>query len=45
MEPQLESYVPLLLKKAIDTNAFISEAAADGLGTICVVCSESKVIS
>ena len=45
MEPDLDHITKLLLKKAADTNIFISEEADKALAQMCTNCQESKVLS
>ena len=44
-DPILDNVIPMLLKKAADTNAFIAEEAEKALVIACETCSESKIIS
>jgi hypothetical protein len=44
-DPILDNVIPMLLKKAADTNAFIAEEAEKALVKACETCSESKIIS
>lgn len=45
MDPLVDQILPALVKKAADTNAFISESADATLVTICSTLSENKVFS
>jgi hypothetical protein len=45
MDPLIDSILPPLLKKAADTNVFISESADQALVTICSRLSEPKVFT
>lgn len=44
VEPDLDSILKLLLKKASDTNIFISEEAEKALISMCNHCNEIKVL-
>ena len=44
MEPDLDPLIKVLLKKASDTNTFISEEAEKALITLCNNCNSSKVV-
>jgi flavorubredoxin len=44
VEPDLDNIIKLLLKKATDTNIFISEEAEKALVTMCNNCNETKVL-
>jgi hypothetical protein len=44
-DPILDNVIPMLLKKAADTNAFIAEEAEKALVKAWENCSESKIIS
>ncbi|CEL92655.1 unnamed protein product [Vitrella brassicaformis CCMP3155] len=45
MDPELETCVPVCLKKAADTNTFIAEEAERTLRSLCSSASEGKTIS
>lgn len=45
VEPELDQIVPVLLKKAADTNIFISEEGGVAMQSMCVSCNENKVSS
>jgi hypothetical protein len=40
MDPHIDALIPPLLKKAADSNHFISESAENGLITICTCLNE-----
>jgi hypothetical protein len=40
MEPDLDGIIKILIKKASDTNTFISEEAEKALTTMCNSCSD-----
>ena len=40
---QIETMMPCLLKKASDTNAFISDVGRSALTALCLNCSEGKI--
>jgi hypothetical protein len=44
MEPDLEILLKVLLRKATDTNSFISEEAEKALISMCNNCQDSKVL-
>jgi hypothetical protein len=44
LDPMVASMLPLLLKKAADTNAFISEEASKSLALVCDNCNPVKTI-
>jgi flavorubredoxin len=44
IEPDLDNIIKQLLKKATDTNIFISEEAEKALVSMCNNCNESKVL-
>jgi len=44
VEPDLDGIIKLLLKKASDTNIFISEEAEKALISMCNNCNESKIL-
>jgi hypothetical protein len=44
VEPDLDPIIKLLLKKAYDTNIFISEEAEKSLSAMANNCNESKVL-
>ena len=43
LDPSVDAVLPHLLKKAADTNIFISETADKALTALCTYCSEYKV--
>lgn len=45
LDSYLESVVPILIKKSIDTNEFISEEAQNALNSMCKQCGEHKTIT
>ncbi|RHY25341.1 hypothetical protein DYB32_008375 [Aphanomyces invadans] len=45
MDPEMDTVIPLLLKRAADTNAFLSEAAAQTLAAVVQTCSAGKVLA
>lgn len=45
VEPDLDTVSSLILRKAVDTNVFISEAANKALIAMCQYCSEGKVVN
>lgn len=45
LEPHIDLVLPPLLKKATDTNHFISDQAENALVIICHACNESKMLN
>ena len=45
MEADIDNFLLIALKKASDTNLFISESAAHALNSMCLSCSETKVLN
>jgi len=45
MDPSIESIIPILLKRAADTNIFISSQADQALVAACQNCSEVKILA
>ena len=45
VDHELDIVVPVLMKKATDTNIFLSEEAETALANMCAHCSESKVVA
>lgn len=45
MDPHIDIILPAVLKKAADTNVFISESADACLVTVCTCLSENKVFT
>ena len=45
VDHELDIIVPVLMKKATDTNIFLSEEAETALANMCAHCSESKVVA
>lgn len=45
IDPFTETCMPVLLKRAADTNAFISEQAKNALASLVQNCSENKVFA
>lgn len=43
LDSNIEIIMPVLFKRACDTNAFISEAAERTLISVCMQCSDIKV--
>ena len=43
LDSSVDLILPHLLKKAADTNIFISETADKALASLCTYCSEHKV--
>ena len=43
LDSSIDQVLPALLKKAADTNVFISETADKALITACKHCSETKI--
>lgn len=44
MDPNLDVFCPVLLKKASDTNAFINTEGKAALYAMCENCTESKIM-
>ena len=45
MDPLVDTILPPLVKKAADTNVFISESADSTLVSVCSLLSETKVFN
>lgn len=45
MDPYIDTILPAVLKKAADTNVFISESADQCLVSVCSCLSEQKVFN
>lgn len=45
VEPDMDTVTSLLLRKAVDTNVFISEAAGKAIIAMCQYCAEGKVVN
>lgn len=45
VDPSIEQIIPVLIKRAADTNVFITEQADKALVAACQNCSEVKIMS
>jgi hypothetical protein len=45
MDTSIDQVLPVMLKRAADSNAFISETAEKALCSLCTYCSENKIFN
>jgi hypothetical protein len=45
LDPELDTLLPVLLRKSVDTNSFLSEQARNATGQLIVHCSEQRVLN
>jgi hypothetical protein len=45
MDTSIDQVLPVMLKRAADANAFISETADKALCALCTYCSENKIFN